>query len=574
MKNLSKILISFIFLFGTFFYCPGQEQEIFPTPTGSKGIKSEALFTEGEKYFILEDFGKAIEYYRRANEIEQFAGIHFKIAESLIKDETSASRELAIGEIEKALKLDGQNKFYYQFASELYESTGRFKRATELLEELVKRFPGNSDQLFTISSLYQLQGKQGEALDALDRAEKVFGVNETGAIQKMELLSAMGKLRQAEEEGKKLTEAFPGETRYLVGLANLIIQQGRLAEAGELLSKVQPSDDIGGLGRIMLIEVLVKTKNFDQSFKIAFELINDQSVDLNNKIVAIKNIQSSVDLKNPLMSDQLTKLIDHLKISDPEAPDVWLTAADLSMELGQLKVAASDYLKAIRRGATAFQAWSNLLILESQENMIDSLVLHSEEAMEIFPNQPELWYFNGYGHFQKRNFKNACSSLEQAKLLSGDAKFILDVLLMLGDAYHAAGDNIKSDESFEQALKMEPNQDLALNNYSFYLALRKDKLERAEELSTRLIKKFPTNNTYLDTYAWVLFARGKYNEAKKIMEQIVSSGSASAVHLEHYGDILFKLGETENAVKQWELALSLNSRNDNLRKKILNRKLN
>jgi predicted Zn-dependent protease len=113
-----------------------------------------------------------------------------------------------------------------------------------------------------------------------------------------------------------------------------------------------------------------------------------------------------------------------------------------------------------------------------------------------------------------------------------------------------------------------------MNNYSYYLALRKEKLDRAEELSSRLFKKFPGNGTYADTYAWVLFAREKFREAAKVLEPVIQGGNASGTHLEHYGDILFRLGETDKAVKQWELALSLNSRNEPLRKKILNRKLN
>lgn len=573
MSTIRKIFFSIALcsLIAPAGFCQEEDQAL--SAPASKEIRTEALFAEGEKFFVLEDYGKAIEFFRRAHELNPSAGIHYKIAESLSKSERNEDLEEAVTEIEKAIKLDGGNKFYYLLGSRVCSAVGRFDQATKMLEVLVEKFPGNYDQLFELSTLYQIQGKQNEALEALNRAEKILGINETSSIRKMELLGGLGKFKQAEEEGRKLIEAFPDEPRYLSGLASLLTQQGKLGEARVLLEKIQPSDDEEGFARLLLADLYLKSGDTNRSMELALVLMGESEMQVNNKIVLIKTIQSSIDIRDPKLGEQLIQLTQRLKESEPDVPEVWLTAADLYMAAGNQRAAVTDYRKAIKKGATAFQAWSNLLVLESQENMSDSLILHSEEAMEYFPNQPELWYFNGFGHFKKKNYKAACSSFEQARLLSSDEGFKKDILLLLGDAYHAAGDHIKSDQAFEEVLKTDPEQDLAMNNYSYYLSLRKEKLDRAEELSGKLIKKFPSNNTYLDTYAWVLFAKGKYKEAKKVMEQVVRSGGASATHLEHYGDILFKLGETEEAIKQWELALSLNSRNEALRKKILNRKL-
>lgn len=557
------------FWLGTFF-CTGQELQ----PIESKEIKSEALFSEGEKYFILEDYGKAVEFFRRSGDVKPSAAVHFKIAESLSKSERREDLELAMTEIEKALKMDPNNKFFYELAAQIGGATGRFSRAAEILEASVKKFPSNSSHLFELASMYQFQNEPEKAIDALSRAERILGVNETSSIRKMDLLGDLGKFKQAEEEGRKLISAFPEETRYLTGLASLLIQQEKNTEARTLLESVPETEDEGGYARLLLIDLLLKSGETNKVIDLAFGLMADPLTDWNNKIIVIKAIQSALDLKDMVASQKLIRLTDELKKNEPDIPEVWLTSADLLMAMGDRKSATYEYRVAIRKGATAFQAWSNLLILESQENLTDSLIIHSESAMEYFPNQPELWYFNGFGHFKKKNFKVACNSFEQARKLSSNPAFTRDILLLLGDAYHAAGDHVRSDQAFEEVLRGDPDQDLALNNYSYYLALRKEKLDRATELSQRLIKKFSNNNSYLDTYSWVLFAKGDFKEARKIMEVIVKSGGANATHLEHYGDILFKLGETDEALKQWEMALSMNSRNEALRKKILNRKLN
>jgi Tfp pilus assembly protein PilF len=245
------------------------------------------------------------------------------------------------------------------------------------------------------------------------------------------------------------------------------------------------------------------------------------------------------------------------------------------MTLQNNNEAKKYFRKAIAQGATAFDAWQNLLILESNDSQYDSLIVHSEEGLELFPNQAALYYFNGFGHLRKKHFQEATYALEQAKKLSiGNNKLLGDINGMLGDAYNSSRQYSKSDKAYEDALAIDPNNDFVLNNYSYFLSLRKEKLETAESMANKLIKLHPDNATYLDTYGWVLYVREKYKEAKKVMEKAVALSQANATHFEHFGDILYKLGDVDGAVKQWEKARTLTSDNETLNKKIANRKLN
>jgi tetratricopeptide (TPR) repeat protein len=144
---------------------------------------------------------------------------------------------------------------------------------------------------------------------------------------------------------------------------------------------------------------------------------------------------------------------------------------------------------------------------------------------------------------------------------------------MLGDAYNATKAFEKSDKAFDEALTLNPGNNSALNNYSYYLALRKTNLEKAEKMSLQLTKNSPDNPTFLDTYAWVLYTREKYKEARKVIERAITTGNANATHFEHYGDILFKLGDVNGAVEQWQKARGMNANSESLNKKIANRKM-
>ncbi|MBP7180035.1 MAG: tetratricopeptide repeat protein, partial [Dysgonomonadaceae bacterium] len=130
-------------------------------------------------------------------------------------------------------------------------------------------------------------------------------------------------------------------------------------------------------------------------------------------------------------------------------------------------------------------------------------------------------------------------------------------------------------ESYEKSLKLNPQNLPVLNNYSYYLSLEKRDLDKAEQMSSITVKAEPTNPTYLDTYAWILYEQGAYTMAKIYIENAVkySENEPSAEILEHYGDILFKTGEPEKALEQWKKAKELGSDSKTLDEKIRTGKL-
>jgi len=263
-----------------------------------------------------------------------------------------------------------------------------------------------------------------------------------------------------------------------------------------------------------------------------------------------------------------------LRKNNFDDPNVHIVGGDLYLTLRRKPDAEHEYLDAVQHGTTNFDAWQNLLMLESEGSKFDSLIFHSEQALEIFPNQAIVHYFNGYGHIRLGHYREAAYSIEQAKRLSSNNKQLLNESnSLLGEAYNSMKEYEKSDKAYEEILAVNPDNDFVLNNYSYYLALRKENLEKAEKMASQAVKLNPTSSSFLDTYAWVLFTRGKYKDARKIMERAIGQPNVSFTLFEHYGDILFQLGDIDGAVIQWQRARSLTSQHDLIDKKIANRRL-
>ena len=143
----------------------------------------------------------------------------------------------------------------------------------------------------------------------------------------------------------------------------------------------------------------------------------------------------------------------------------------------------------------------------------------------------------------------------------------------LGDTYYSLEEYVKSDEAYEAALELDPNNYVVLNNYSYYLSLRQEKLDLAKKMSTRLIRNNPDNNTYLDTYAWVHYMLNDYEEAKRVLEKVVEAEEPHAEYFNHYGDVLYQLGFAAEAVIQWKRARELDDKLKNIDRKITERKV-
>ncbi len=221
--------------------------------------------------------------------------------------------------------------------------------------------------------------------------------------------------------------------------------------------------------------------------------------------------------------ETLLEYDDHRFDSEPDMIRVkqfiFLSKGDESKELAEKN---AFYVKAANLGPVQEELWVRIIQLDWELNQKEKLVDHALEALQNYPRMAP-WVYP-----------------------------------ILGDAYQALGNDSASDEAFEKALKANPKDDHVLNNYSYFLSIRKEKLALADTLSARLVADHPKNGTYLDTRAWVLYELKRYPEARIAMEAALKDKeNVSATLWEHYGDVLFRLKFVDKAVEAWKEAFRL-----------------
>ncbi|GAB3508842.1 tetratricopeptide repeat protein [Emticicia fontis] len=534
-----------------------------------KELQAEAVFTDGMKYFIAETYDKAITHFKKAAEMNPASsGANFMIAKSFLATNDVANATLYT---EKAAKLDDDNKFYKKFLGDLYTKQKRYKEAAQIYEKLANRYPTDVDNYLDLSNAYIMQEKYSDAVEVYNKIEKTIGMSEEITHQKQLIYLKQNKLEKAIEEGDKLIASEPTEPEYVVQQAQILISNERYDQALKMLESSLKRNPDFAEAHVLLAEIYRKKGDLDkcsQELQVAFTNKNLSS-DVKFKILSSYMLMMKDD-KGEKNLDNLIGLTRELIKQAPSEPKAYVVLGDLLMKKGDMIGARDSYVKSTQFDKSIFEVWLAIVEIDSKLNNTDSLAKHSEEAIEYFPNQAFFWYHNGVANFAKKDFEKAISSLEEARNLSLDNKELTKFVNgLLGDAYNEAKQYSKSDDAYEAVLKVDPNDEHVLNNYAYYLSLRKDKLPRALELSSKLAEKNTNNATYLDTHAWVLYTMKDYQKSREVLERAVKQSSGvSGTIVEHYGDVLYQLGEKDKAIEQWKKARQMGENSINIDKKI------
>lgn len=579
--TLIVVTLSLSFLSSSTLAQKDKKKKAEPVYSSARIAEAERIFTEGEKFFILEDYTKALFYFQQVLEYSPSnATVFYKIAEIYSKGSKEEDLIQASQNIESALRIDKKNKYFYLLAAQIYAAQHQFGKASQVLETMMKEVKGSEEHLYELAATYLQDNRLDDALIVYNQAETSLGITELSSLQKQRIYLIKGKLNEAIAEGEKLIQAFPDEERYVMGLAETLAQHGRAAIGITYLEKFIADHADAGSAKMLLAGLYRESGQEQKSREYVMGVFDDPQVEVGSKVLMLGTYNAAVSqnkskkINDPDLENFVQSLFKKLETNYPRDPDVHLVGGDLYLMLEKNEEARNEYSRAVRYGASSLEAWQNLLFIETQAGLSDSVIVHSEQGLELFPNQGMIYYFNGVAHLRKKNYREAVQTLEQSRKLSTNNPNLLgEVNSMLGDAYNAMKEIEKSDKAYEDALALNPNNEYVLNNYSYYLALRKVNLEKAERMSALLIKSHPDNAAYLDTYAWVLYQESKYKEAKKIMEKVFLIGKVNAIHYEHYGDILYQLGDIDEAVEQWQKAKSLNGNSEVLNKKITNRKI-
>lgn len=550
------------------------------TSTAQKGgslskaeiAKLERILIDAEKAKVIEDWEDAIAKYKEVIAMSPSnSNAHFQLAQ-IYKTQNKVNE--AEAEAAQAVKLDANNKWYLETLAELYLTQGKAKEAESAFKTLIERFPNVPDYYLNLGFLYSKVGQLENAIKVYDQFEKNFGLDEQVVGEKKNLYIRLGKFNEAVVEVEKLVDAFPGETEYMLMEAELYRAKKMKEKAIEIYNKVLAIEPDNPYAQLGLAEFGMATGNETQKKESVTDIFKNAKVGIDTKvsILLISYIQmNSDDSAKRKEAIDLAKILTEVHPTEAKA---FAVQGDLFFLDNQLDNALISYKKALTINKDVFQVWQQVMAIYNQKRDWKNVVETSSEAMELFPNQAVIYLFRGGAEMQLKDFEKALKTFSRGEKMSGgNEKLHAQFFANLGDAYHSLNRSEESDSAYDKSLRLDPENAYVLNNYSYYLSIRKQNLEKAKQMSAYANKLEPNNDSFLDTYAWIMFQLGDYNAAKEAQEKAMQAGGAqSGTILEHYGDILSKLGKKDEALNYWRKAKDLGTDSTTIDKKIAEQK--
>lgn len=446
-----------------------------------------------------------------------------------------------------------RNQWYKELLAQVHENLRQYNDAAGIYSQLAKDYPTRGDYYLNWANDLLQANNTSEAIKVYDKIEEEFGVSRDVSLQKQRLYMDMGKPDKAVAEVIKLITDNPNDAQLYGILAEIYQSQKQYDKALEAYERLKAIDPDNPYLHLSLADYYRNKGDNENSFKELKLAFANKDLDLDTKLQIIASYYTLFEV-HPDLQTQAIELNEALIKAHPEESKVYGVYGDFLVKQKKYEEARNNYRKALQLDASSpFELYKNLLFLDQELDDWDAILADSKEAMDKFPNQPVPYLFSGFANSRKKNYKEAVEAMNAGlKLVVDDKKLEKDFYSNLGDNYNNMKEYAKSDEAYEKALKIDSTDVYVLNNYSYYLSLRNEKLDKAEEMSRRSNQLSPANASFEDTYAWILYKQGKYQEAVKWVYKALDKGAEkNATVLEHMGDIQYKLGNTDKALEYW-----------------------
>lgn len=558
--------------------------------------KSRYYLLQGMQREVESDLDAACELYRHAHALDpdnKLATYKYGMMTLLRGDSASTERGMGMmREYVEAYPADYQEALAYaNLCARVSDNTESYR----VLRRLYALFPDKTELLGILAEMAMHLDMPDTALAYLERQEMVEGASPFLTNCKMIAYMTAGDTAAVMRETDSMLRTYPGDPYYYLlrgsAMREFVSPDSALAYF-KAADSVFPGNWDVKRALMMHYDAAGDTVAFENTL---YEAMLAEDADLDDKIEVFTQYVAPL-----LTEDKGTAHADHmmeaLKQQYPYEPTLRGIAAQYSAAKGDMDKAADQvtiavdmasdnmeyrtlqvqYLVGAARYDEAVRAYE--AVPADQSRTMPLLSLMAASAYQGAERYPEALAVTD-------SLLRELAGNENPDSLSTDelsARFNDKGLALFGDALGEKGNILflmgrphEGLKAYDLSLAIHPGNPMLLNNCAFFMAKAGLELDKAAEMSLRSVTEEPENPVYLDTYAYILFRQGKYDEALGYMEKALAKAEAdkdiSPEYYEHYGDILSKLGQPAKALEMWNKALRSDPTRDILRQKIKSR---
>jgi tetratricopeptide (TPR) repeat protein len=390
---------------------------------------------------------------------------------------------------------------------------GDLKQGTGILENVDKTYPNNAGVKYQLALAYVQAKDTNQAMAKLDQAVTI-------APKYVEAIVLLAQLRLRAGDARSVIGPLESALKLRPDAVQV---RTLLADAYQAVGR---SDDSTGLFR----DQVQKTPDSPQAYVLLGVVLRRQ----NKNDEARKAFEKTLELdpENAVAIDQLADL-------DLQAKD-----------FAAVHRRADALLQKQPQSAPAYYIHGRSYVMEKNFPAAEDAL---KKAMEINPNLAVVYNLLVSIYVQTNRLPEALKEVDT--VLAKNPRYA-PALLTSGIIYTQMGDFAKARDSYEKALAVDPNFIPALNNLAYIYSEKLSNLDRAAELARKAHELNPAEPSIIDTYGWVLYRQGKYQEAAELLAQSAAKAPENGEIQFHLGMANYMMGRSEDARAALEKAVA------------------
>jgi tetratricopeptide (TPR) repeat protein len=518
------------------------------------------LFIDGSLKESKGEFAEAILDYQDALRYDHDPAIFFALAKSYaqLRRYAPAAENAAM-----AIRHDPKRVEYRELLAQIYINSGQFEKAAAEFRMILSIDPQNVPAAYTLAQLLE-RVKPMESLELYNALVARQGPTWEVLAQIAQLNGALQRHDKAAEAMEQMLKLDPSNLPLKQNLAESYIRQKQFEKAQSLLNDVLEKNPDNVMLRATLADVHLQQNDWKSAQKELTTILASDSLDPDTHL-RIGMAYYAQTIKDTLVIPEAISVFKQYEKNYPTDARPYVFLGVLHRGIHQDSIAENYFTRATQAANWNGDAWWQLgwMYFDRQDFMETIAVMN--KAKQYVPEDFRIFMLLGIAYNRAGLHQDSRVALERSVELNPTD---LNALSSLGLTYDALKMHTESDSTYERALRIDPTFALVLNNYAYSLSERGLQLERAERMSKASLEADSLNSSYLDTYGWILFKKGKYAEALPYIQRAVELGDVSAVVLEHLGDAYAKTGRMDEAKKYWSMALEKDQTNSALKAKL------
>ncbi len=537
-------------------------------------ILIEQLFIEATKEKILQNYDEAIVKYLEVLQQDPNSAVSCYELARLYDQQKELDK--AILKAEQATTLEPSNTLYAEQYATILEQAGNFKKIADLYENLVKKYPQQS--IFYEKWAYYLikDQKPDQAIKVYNSLEKQTGIQELNSMRKYQLYMELNKDKKAKQELDNLYQSNSSNPAYRLHIASFYVATKDYKQANEWYKKTLEVAPDNPTANAALVEYFLQSGDTLRYLEALAPIFADHTQDFDAKIKTLEPLSQGLLQGNyRQFESQIYQLGTNMIAAHPQDPKANLIQAELLYYSKKYDEALPYYQAAIEVEKNDRMLWQRFLATLYQQNSFADLGTYGNEMLELFPSQPEGYYYAGIAQLQQQKYKEAVENLEYAADIAvTNPELQAKAMAYLGQAYVYDKSYEAAQKTLDKVVSKAPNNLLVKQLYANSLALQGTDLSKALDWTEKALKNDKENPVLYTTQAIIYYKQAKYEQAATLLSKAYNLGGSGLTQtLEYAGDTAFRLGKTTEAVRYWQEAVEKGATSATLNKKIETKQL-